>query len=136
MSLLSKYRKIKLESVDSWKTSAFREIIKNNKMTDDYHVGIRSVDDILTFAEAIEYSKEENYGESIGSNPDCPDSLYYKAIRNGRILVYSSYPIHAGTFVTPSRMMASDYAGNGKVYSKMVDLSDVAWVNADEGIFI
>jgi hypothetical protein len=30
-------------------------------------------------------------------------------------------------------MHAQDYAGNQKIYSKQVDLDDVAWISSDEG---
>lgn len=54
----------------------------------------------------------------------------------GKIIVYSSYPIESGIFVTPSRMEAQNYAGNRKVYSKLVKLSDVAWLDPLQGQFI
>lgn len=112
-------------------------------MQDDYHVGIRSIDDILTFEEAIEYSREEN-GDCISGWPDCSDSLYEKALKSGKITIYSSYPIKPGTFVTPSKVQAQEYAcgseysghKGSKVYSKTVDLYAVAWINADEGQYI
>ena len=44
------------------------------------------------------------------------------AIEKGKILVYSSKPISQGIFVTPSRMEAESYSGNGKVYKKDEDL--------------
>jgi len=57
-----------------------------------------------------------------------------EAIKKGKITIYSSKPLDKNTaqFVTPSQMQAKDYAGNQKIYSKVVDLDDVARVNADE----
>ena len=47
--------------------------------------------------------------------------------------MYSSYPIKNGTFVTPSKMEAMSYAGSNKVYSKVVSLDDVAWIDPTQG---
>lgn len=102
-------------------------IIQNsNPMRDDYHTGIRSVDDILTFEEAI----QENV-----FTPDYTEEDAQNALQKGKITVYSSYPISQGVFVTPSKMEAQLYAGGegGKVYSKTVSLNDVAWIDSLEG---
>ena len=107
----------------------------SNPMRDDYHVGIRSISDIKTFSEALEYSLEENGGDSISVYPDVTDGMLRDAQRSGKIVVYSSKPIEDGAFVSPSRMMAQDYAGSNTVFSKEVNVSDVAWINADEGQF-
>ena len=58
-----------------------------------------------------------------------------KAFESGEIMVYSSKPLDKSLsqFVTPSKMMASDYAGSGEVYSKKVNVNDVAWISGDEG---
>ena len=55
--------------------------------------------------------------------------------KDGTITVYSSYPINNGTFVSTSYIQAQEYAGgkNGKVYSKTIPLTDIAWINGDEG---
>ena len=56
-----------------------------------------------------------------------------KAIKSGKITVYSSYPIKQGIFVSPSYMEAESYAGTGKVYEKTVKLTDVAWIDPTQG---
>ena len=58
-----------------------------------------------------------------------------QALKDGTITVYSSYPIKSGVFVSTSYVQAQEYAGgrNGKVYSKTIPLTDVAWINGDEG---
>ena len=50
-----------------------------------------------------------------------------------KIVVYSSHPIKNGTFVTPSKMEATSYASSDKVYSKVVSLYDVAWIDPTQG---
>lgn len=113
------------------------EIINDtNPMLDDYHTGIRSEDDIKTMREAIEKarSEAEKYGdETWSAYPDITNEMLDEALRSGKITVYSSKPIVNGNFVTPSRMQASDYAGGGRIYSKTVNIDDVAWINTDEG---
>ena len=103
---------------------------KTNPMTDDYHVGIRTVEDIRTAEEAFnEADPDEAY-----VYPDFTEDDAQEALSNGKITVYSSYPIGQGVFVSPSRMMAEDYAGGGKIYSTEVSLKDVAWINDSEGM--
>lgn len=105
------------------------EIIRNtNPMLDDYHVGIRNIDDIKTFDEVI------NDGESFAWG-DFSKEDAENALKNGRITVYSSYPIKQGTFVSTSKIQAEEYAGGRKsrVYSKTIPLDYVAWINGDEG---
>ena len=94
------------------------EIIKkNNIANDDYHTWIRNENDILDFNEA----------------PDVTKEMLDEAEKSGKIKVYSSKPFSLGGFVSPSKMQAMDYAGNGKVYEGIFDINDVAWINADEG---
>lgn len=105
------------------------EIIKQtNPMLDDYHTGIRSPEDIKTFNEVI--NDEDSFAWGDFSKEDAQ-----QALRQGKIIVYSSYPIEQGVFVSTSKIQAQEYAGgNGsKVYSKEVPLEDVAWINGDEG---
>ena len=105
------------------------EIInKYNPMRDTYHTGIRTIKDIKTFKEAVE--DEESFGY-----PDFSKADGLLALKSGKITIYSSHPIKQGTFVTPSKSMAHDYAGNKEVYSKKVKINDVAWINLDEGQF-
>ena len=47
--------------------------------------------------------------------------------------MYSSYLIKNGTFVTPSKMKAMSYASSDKVYSKVVNLDNVAWIDSTQG---
>lgn len=117
------------------KQKQFDIISSTNPMRDDYHTGIRKVDDILTLQEAIEASKQENGEGIISTYPDVDESVYNEALQSGKIKVYSSKPIENGAFVGPSMMQAKDYAGGGKVYSKEVNVSDITWINADEGVY-
>lgn len=107
-----------------------------NPMEDDYHTGVRGVEDIRTLREAIAEARaegEEGGWDALSSYPDVSNAMLEAALRSGRVRVYSSKPIEEGVFVTPSRMQAEDYAGGGKVYSKEVSVDDVAWLNTDEG---
>ncbi len=106
-------------------------ILAANPMQDDYHVGVRTVTDIRSPEEvfgARGQADEENY-----VYPDFTPEDGAAALNAGEITVYSSHPIEDGGFVTPSRMMAKDYAGSGKVYSKRVPVGNVAWLTSDEG---
>ena len=105
------------------------EIINTlNPMIDTYHTGIRSTDDIKTYKEA--YNDPESF-----AYPDFSKADAKKAMDSGKITIYSSKPLdkNEAQFVTPSKMGASDYAGGERVYSKEVDVNDVAWINGDEG---
>ena len=111
-------------------------IQRSNPMGDDYHTGVRGVEDIRTMREAISEARAEGAEggwETLSSYPDVSNAMLKEALRSGRVRVYSSKPIEAGVFVTPSRMQAEDYAGGGRVYSKEVSVDDVAWLNTDEG---
>ncbi len=92
------------------------------------HTWIRSEGDILTYQEAI-----DNFGGVDDVTPDFRAQDVQAALDSGYMTVYSSYPIKQGTFVTPSRMEAQSYAGEGRVYSKQVPLSDVAWLDEVQG---
>lgn len=86
-----------------------------------------SVDDILTLQEAFD-------AEQYDAAPDWKAADIQKALRTGTVTVYSSHQINRpGTFVTPSRMEAQSYAGNGRVYSKTVSVQDVAWLDTIQG---
>lgn len=111
-------------------------ILKTNPMLDDYHTGIRKVEDIKTLGESVEEarSEAEKYGyDEWSAYPDITNDMLQNALETGEITIYSSKPIKNGVFVTPSYMQASDYAGGGNVYEKTVPLTDVAWINTDEG---
>lgn len=106
---------------------------KTNPMTDDYHTGIRSPEDIYTLKNIVDaYNADDNF-----TYPDFTLSDAQKALANGNIDVYSSKPIEAGAFISPSKMMAADYAGDGQVYSKNIPLDDFAFIESgDEGNYL
>ncbi len=122
---------LKRKKSNERKQKQFEIIQKTNPMRDDYHVGIRKPEDIQTFAEAVENMERDE----AGVYPDVTEKDYQRALKSGEIVVYSSKVIKNGTFVSPSKMMASDYAGGEKVYQLKIQVDDVAWINADEGIY-
>lgn len=113
-------------TVDDFKSKQLDIIKQYNPMNDNYHTGIRSVKNIKLFKEAIQDDESFVYGDF-----EMDDALY--ALQKGKVRVYSSKPIEQGVFVSTSRNMAKDYAGKGEVYEKEVALTDVAWINGDEG---
>ena len=114
-----------VEEVDKHKEEQLDIISKSNPMHDEYHTGVRNVDDIKTLDEAV---KEDGVYA-----PDYTEEDAKNAVKSGEITVYSSKPIENGVFVTPSKMEAENYAGGEKVYSKKVPISDVAWIDTIEG---
>lgn len=114
------------------KQSQFEIIQETNPMWDDYHTGIRTTDDIRTWEEVLELD-DESEGQFVWGDFSRADAE--QALKDGTITVYSSYPIENGVFVSTSYVQAQEYAGgrNGKVYSKTIPLSNVAWINGDEG---
>jgi len=113
-------------------------IKKSNPMLDDYHTGIRTVDDIKTFKEAYDIAKKEASDggwDEYASYPDITNEMIEESLKTGKITVYSSNDIKNGTFVTPSYEQALEYTGNdsSRIKSKKVKLDDVAWINLDEG---
>ena len=113
------------------------EIInKYNPMYDDIHVGIRKIEDILTFDEAVNEALEdkETYG-NYSSYPDITNEMVENALKTRHTIIYSSYEIKQGTFVTMSKMQARDYAGGGRVYSKYINVNEVAWIYINEGMY-
>ena len=115
---------------DSLKQSQLDIIKKSNPMQDDYHTGIRNVEDIKTLEETLNDSDYIDYDEF---NPDLTRQDIENAIKSGMITVYSSYPIENGVFVSPSKMEAESYSGNGKIYSKQVPINDIAWIDPTQG---
>jgi hypothetical protein len=111
------------------KKKQFAIIQASNPMKDDIHTGIRSADEILTAEEA--FSPLIESGDE--ASPDFTAADMAEALKSGQITVYSSYPIANGVFVTPSRMMAEDYAGGKNVYSARVPINSVAWIDETEG---
>jgi hypothetical protein len=107
-------------------------VLENNPVQDDYHTWIRSIDDIKTYEETLNDPEWSDYVEE-GFDPDYTGDMVKEAVETGKITVYSSYPIEQGIFVSPSRMEAESYSSNGKVYSKEVNLTDVAWIDPTQG---
>ena len=114
-------------------------ILSSNPMTDDYHVGIRTISDIHTFQELYdeEILNGSTYDEFDLVVYDEPKSLYIPDIedilKKGAITVYSSYPIKQGVFVTPSKVEALSYSGGNPIHSLRVRLTSVAWISFNEG---
>ena len=104
----------------SLKQKQFDIIQDTNPMWDDYHVGIRSAEDIRTWEEVLELN-DENEGQFVWGDFSRDDAM--QALEDNSITVYSSYPIKNGTFVSTSYIQAREYAGgssSSKVYSKTV----------------
>ena len=104
------------------------KIVKdNNPVGDDYHAWIRNENDIKTFKQAY----DDDGGGDLA--PDFTEAMAKQAIDSGEITVYSSKPIKAGSFVTPSKMEAKSYAGSGEIYEEKLKLNDVSWLDALQG---
>ena len=104
------------------------KIVKdNNPVGDDYHAWIRGENDIKTFKQAY----DDDGGGDLA--PDFTEAMAKKAIDSGEITVYSSRPIKAGSFVTPSKMEAKSYAGSGKIYEEKLNLNDISWIDGLQG---
>lgn len=113
------------------KEEQFDIIQTNNPAPESNYTWIRSIDDIKTFQEA--YAEDvDGYVAAGGFTEDYTTEDMDQALRTGKITVYSSYPIENGNFVTPSKMEANAYGG-GWVYAAVVNLSDIAWIDVDQG---
>ncbi len=117
-------------SVEQHKQQQLDIIQNNNPVNDDYHTWIRNTDDIKTFEETLQ---DDDWSSGDDFDPDYTWNMAQEALNNGEITVYSSYPIEQGIFVTPSKMEAESYSDNGKIYSKTVNLLDVAWIDPTQG---
>lgn len=115
---------------DQRKAAQFDIIQNSNAADDDYHTWIRSAAEIKTLSETLADPEWAEYDEY---DPDYTRKMAEDAVRTGKITVYSSYKIGNGVFVTPSRMEAESYSGDGKVYSKTVNVADVAWIDPTQG---
>jgi predicted ABC-type ATPase len=107
------------------------EIINSsNPAPNNYNTWIRTAEDIKTAEEVFSTAFEEG-----AMYPDFQTDDMSEALKSGYVTIYSSYPIKEGVFVTPSKMNALDYAGgnSGKVFSKKVQLKDIAWIDESEG---
>lgn len=118
------------EDTDALKEQQMQVIQESNPAQDDYHTWIRGAEEIKTLQEAIMDPEWAEYDEF---NPDYSRAMAEEALESGEIEVFSSYPIEAGGFVTPSRMEAESYAGDGRVYSRRVPVTDVAWIDPTQG---
>lgn len=119
---------------DDAKNMQFQMLQETNPMRDSYHTGIRSPQEINRLGDLV-----NNYNENeMFAYPDFTLKDAQNAVEDGRITVYSSKPIETGTFVSPSKMMAQDYAGRtGKVYSKNIPIDDFAAIfSGDEGNYL
>lgn len=112
------------------KQEQFDRIQETNPAPEANYTWIRDVSDIKTFQEAF---IENVDGYSDGFTDDFTREDMEEAIRTGKIMVYSSYPIENGTFVTPSKMEAIYSYGGGRGYAAEVLLSDIAWIDVDQG---
>ena len=118
------------ENSDKYKERQLSIIEQYNPAPDSYHTWIRKADDIKTFDEALSDDEYADYDEF---NPDYTREMAEEALESGYIRVYSSYPIEQGVFVTPSMMEAESYSGDGNIYSKDVDVNNVAWIDITQG---
>ena len=109
------------------------KLILNSNPHDDSigfeHTWIRQKEDIKTFEESF----GEDYDIHESQAPDYTAEMISSALKSEKITVYSSHPIEDGAFVTPSKMEAQNYAGGGQVYSKEINLKDVAWIDPMQG---
>lgn len=119
-----------VDTETSRKEQQFEIIQNSNAAEDDYHTWIRDASEIKTLSETLADPEWAEYSEY---DPDYTRQMAEDAIESGKIKVYSSYQIGDGTFVTPSRMEAESYSGNGRVYEKTVNVDDVAWIDPTQG---
>lgn len=112
------------------KAEQLQIILKENPAEDDLHTWIREESDILTFKEALD---DVGWDGTWSTYEDFTSEDIQKALDTGKVTVYSSYPIKNGFFVTPSKLEASSYSGNGMVYTATVNTSDIAWIDDGQG---
>ena len=121
-----------LRSKNDIKEGQLKLILNSNPHDDSIgfeHTWIRQKEDIKTFEESF----GEDYDIHEGQAPDYTVEMISSALKSEKITVYSSHPIEDGAFVTPSKMEAQSYAGGGQVYSKEINLKDVAWIDPMQG---
>lgn len=121
---------VKLNETDI-KSKQLEAIRENNPADDDIHTWIRTVDDIKTAQEVFGVSEDDFSGA-----PDWTYEDAQKALRMGKVMVYSSKPIKTGSFVTPSKMEAESYSGNGRIYKSMLKIKDIAWIDDIQGQYV
>lgn len=124
-------RKDSASKDEVYKQAQLNNILSSNPMTDDFHTGIRTIDDIKTVKEILTSSGDDGL---LPTNPDFSVKDLQDAYDSGYITVYSSYStFRQGDFISTSKMMAESYAGNGQVYAKKMKIDDIAFINGDEG---
>lgn len=114
------------------RTAQFKVISEFNPAPNEYQTWIRKAEDIKTFNDTLKDNDWEGW-EINGFDDSYSAFDVENALKSGKIKVYSSHPIKQGVFVTPSYMEAYSYSGNEKVYSTVVDLDDVAWIDPTQG---
>lgn len=123
---------VSVNSLHQHQLQQLKIIHAHNPAPNDYQTWIRNINDVKTFDETLKDSdfigwEDEGFDESYSA----ADARI--ALEAGKITVYSSHPIGQGVFVSPSYMEAKNYSGNGKVYSKEVALTDIAWIDPTQG---
>lgn len=124
-----------LDDVAARKAAQFELLQKTNPMLDNYHTGIRSAKEINRLQDLVDKFDADN----MFTNPDFTIDNARAAVAKGTLPVFSSKPIEPGVFVSPSKMMATDYAGGdaSKVFSKEIPLDDFAAIlSGDEGNYL
>lgn len=114
------------------RVAQFKVISEFNPAPNEYQTWIRKAEDIKTFNDTLKDNDWEGW-EINGFDDSYSAFDVENALKSGKIKVYSSHPIKQGIFVTPSYMEAYSYSGDGKVYSTVVDLDDVAWIDPTQG---
>lgn len=118
------------------KQEQLRIVRENNPALNDESTWIRNIDDIKTFEEA---EKEERPHKKAADIKHEHDKIFSKEniekiLKTKKIKVHSSKPIELGTFVTPDMREAKNYAGpSGKIYQKIVDIDEIAWIDIAQG---
>lgn len=122
-----------MRKIEYNKEKQLKLILKYNPMLDDYYTGIRTISDIKNFNEIFNDVIDIHNEDDVFIYPDLNFEIFENAYLTGKIQVYSSHPIVIGTFITPSKRNAMDYAGGGRIYTKNVRIEDIAWIELDEG---
>ena len=107
-------------------------IQQTNPAPEANYTWIRTIDDVLTFEEALQDSDWCGW-EHGNFDPDYSGADAKTALHTGIITVYSSHHIKPGVFVTTSKMKALSYSGNGWVDQMHVCITDIAWIDPTQG---
>ena len=123
-------RQFSVSGDENYKEAQLQIIESTNPAPNTYSTWIRTAEDIKTLAETLE---DSDWVDVDTFNPDLTRDDILKAIKSGKIKIYSSYPIENGVFVSPSYMEAESYSGDGQVYAKNADIRNVAWIDPTQG---